>query len=72
MKNEAVILKYGFEEDAEFESYFSNVSLEYLLFEFIAYASFILELMFDAHKRKSTRNSQMKKQARCLGTVRWL
>lgn len=67
MTNEIVILKYGFEEETEFESYFSNVSIENLLFEFIAYAIFILELIFDNHKKEiDTKLSNQK-----AGTLSW-
>ncbi len=67
MTNEAVILKYGFEEGTQFDSYFSEVSIEKLLFEFIAYAVFLLELMFDTHKKEiDTRLANEK-----AGTLPW-
>jgi len=67
MTNEIVILKYGFEEETDFESYFSNVSIENLLFEFIAYAIFVLELIFDNHKKEI----DIKLSNQKAGTLSW-
>lgn len=52
MGNEVVALKYGFEIGANYDQEFSLVSIENFLFEFIALAIFILEQLFDQHKKE--------------------
>lgn len=52
MQDEFMKQEYGFDEEVTFESQFSLVSFENILFEIIAFAHFILEGFFDVHKKE--------------------
>lgn len=49
MANETLATSYGFSIGASFESEFSLLSLENILFEIVAFAFFLHELIFDQH-----------------------
>ncbi|MBA4500540.1 hypothetical protein ACIXHV_21015 [Bacteroides fragilis] len=51
MRNPDVARAYGFETGAAFSSHFSKVSLESLLFYIVACAMWVLENLFDQHRR---------------------
>ena len=50
MANEMLAEKYGFEVGNTFENEFSLVSLENIIFDIIAFAIFVFELILDNHK----------------------
>lgn len=52
MANETLAIAYGFVLSSTFESNFSLLSLENILFEIIAFSIYLLELLFDQHKRE--------------------
>lgn len=52
MANEEMQARYGFDSDQSFESQFSLVSYENVLFEIIAFSHYILEQIFGVHKRE--------------------
>lgn len=52
MANEDLALKYGFIVGDSFESNFSLVSLENILFEIVALAHYLHELFFDQHAKE--------------------
>lgn len=52
MANETLAALYGFSPGAVFSAEFSNASFENIVFEIIAYAMFLLEQMFDQHKKE--------------------
>lgn len=51
MRNPDVARAYGFETGAAFSSHFSKVSVESLLFYIVACAMWVLENLFDQHRR---------------------
>ena len=51
MRNPDVARAYGFETGAAFSSHFSKVSVESLLFYIVACAVWVLENLFDQHRR---------------------
>lgn len=51
MRNPDVARAYGFEAGAAFSSHFSKVSVESLLFYIVACAMWVLENLFDQHRR---------------------
>lgn len=51
MRNSDVARVYGFETGAAFSSHFSKVSVESLLFYIVACATWVLENLFDRHKK---------------------
>ena len=51
MRNPDVARAYGFEVGAAFSSHFSKVSVESLLFYIVACAMWVLENLFDQHRR---------------------
>ena len=51
MRNSDVARAYGFETGAAFSSHFSKVSVESLLFYIVACATWVLENLFDRHKK---------------------
>lgn len=51
MRNSDVARAYGFETGAVFSSHFSKVSVESLLFYIVACATWVLENLFDRHKK---------------------
>lgn len=51
MRNPDVARAYGFETGAAFSSHFSKVSVESLLFYIVACAIWVLENLFDQHRR---------------------
>lgn len=51
MRNPDVARAYGFETGAAFSSHFSKVSVESLLFYIVACAVWVLENLFDRHRR---------------------
>lgn len=51
MRNPDVARAYGFETGAAFSSHFSKVSVESLLFYIVACAMWVLENLFDEHRR---------------------
>src|SRR5690625_6826519 len=52
MANEEMQQRYGFDPNQSFESQFSLVSYENVLFEIIAFSHYILEQIFGVHKRE--------------------
>lgn len=52
MRNDAVAQKYGFEQGADFYSVFSKVSIESLLFHLFAAAAWVIETLFDQHRKE--------------------
>lgn len=52
MANEEMQQRYGFDPNESFESQFSLVSYENILFEIIAFSHYILEQIFGVHKRE--------------------
>lgn len=50
MANETLAMDYGFAPGASFEQEFSLVSMENIIFEIVAFAIYVLELIFDKHK----------------------
>lgn len=51
MRNTDVARAYGFEAGAAFSSHFSKVSVESLLFYIVACSTWVLENLFDRHKK---------------------
>ncbi|WP_059051250.1 hypothetical protein [Myroides odoratimimus] len=51
MSNEEIITKYKLDQNKTFEQQFSKVSLEYLLFDFVAFGIWFLEGLFDLFKK---------------------
>lgn len=58
---------YGFSEDTIFENEFSKVSLENILFDVFAFSIFVLESIFDNHKKEIDTAIYEQKS----GTPRW-
>lgn len=58
---------YGFAEGSVFESEFSKVSLESILFDIFAFGVFVLEMLFDNHKKEIDTALYEQKS----GTPRW-
>lgn len=52
MSNEEMQQRYGFDPNQSFESQFSLVSYENVLFEIIAFSHYIMEQIFGVHKRE--------------------
>lgn len=52
MANETLAVKYGFTVGALFADEFSIVSFENILFDIISYSIFLLEQIFDTHKKE--------------------
>lgn len=52
MANETLATAYGFVPGAVFENEFSKVSFENILFDIIAYTIYVLEQLFDTHKKE--------------------
>lgn len=52
MANETLAGVYGFAQNADFDVEFSKVSLENIIFNIVAYAIFLLEQIFDTHKKE--------------------
>src|SRR5690625_6382292 len=52
ISNEEMQQRYGFDPNQSFESQFSLVSYENVLFEIIAFSHYILEQIFGVHKRE--------------------
>lgn len=55
MRNEDVAKAYGFDAGDSFTAHFSNASVESVLFYIFACAAWVLESLFDEHKREVTR-----------------
>ncbi|KAA6335611.1 hypothetical protein EZS27_016178 [termite gut metagenome] len=54
MSDDIIRQKYGFPEGAEFDSVFSKISIENLLFYIVATCTWTVEKLFDAHKQELT------------------
>lgn len=67
MANTELAIKYGFAPGASFESEFSLVSLENILFEIVALAIYLHELMFDQHAKEVNERLANEK----AGTLPW-
>lgn len=67
MANQSFSEKYGFTIGASFESEFSLVSLENILFEMVAFALYLHELMFDQHAKEVDQRLANEK----AGTLPW-
>jgi len=52
MANQTLASAYGYEVNDLFEAQFSLLSLENILFEIISFSIFLLELLFDQHKKE--------------------
>lgn len=52
MNNTVIAQKYGFEPGADFDAIFSQVSIENILFYVFSAASYVLEVLFDTHKKE--------------------
>ncbi|MBS7234162.1 nucleotidyltransferase [Flavobacterium psychroterrae] len=67
MANQSFAEKYGFTIGTSFESEFSLVSLENILFEMVAFALYLHELMFDQHTKEVDQRLANEK----AGTLPW-
>lgn len=67
MANEVLASVYDFSVGALFSDEFSIVSLENILFDIISYATYILEILFDNHKKEIDTAIYEQKS----GTPRW-
>lgn len=52
MANEKLALKYGFTPGASFDAEFSIVSFENIMFDILSFGNYILEQLFDNHKKE--------------------
>ncbi|PWA10981.1 nucleotidyltransferase [Flavobacterium laiguense] len=67
MGNAVLQNSYGFADGAVFESEFSKVSIESILFDIFAFGVFLLEVIFDYHKKEIDTAIYEQKS----GTPRW-
>ncbi len=71
MANEKLAIVYGYAVGASFETEFSLVSLENIIFDIVTLAIFIHEQFLNNTKKKLTRNWLTKNRARFLGIEPW-
>lgn len=67
MRDAVVQTKYGFTADAVFQQQFSKISIENILFDLFAFASWTTEKLFDIHKEEVTNLLTEQKS----GTLNW-